>query len=181
MPCIASLGQSRGEPTIRQVYRAFDETADRVFRESVCLSSRGMVHVADLLLALFEHHRDLVAPVLATGWQPLRLTRPDHDSGIPMVNEPDLHALLVTAYRFALVQPAPGIINPAVLWGATLVREHMPWPSAWTRPWRTLRCTCRIARGHSHLHDNLQHQSIERFDAASRSEHLGCTHHLRPS
>jgi len=112
MPAVAATAR---EPTIGEIYAAFDPAAQRVFRAAMSYSRGGVVRVRDLLLALW-HAAEL--PEELRRMAPVPSGEPGGRWLTPMSNEPALRELLQRSHRLAQMQSPSGgrgVISPLLM------------------------------------------------------------------
>jgi hypothetical protein len=105
----------RQEPTISQIYRAFDDQSHAVYRRAMSLSRNGVVSIDHVLSTIATLYPEL-AHALGTARHCWR--RPDTaGAGLtagPAANHPDLRRALAIAYRLAEEPGARrGLLTPA--------------------------------------------------------------------
>ncbi len=136
-------------PTISQIYAAFDDNMHRVFRRAMHLSRGGTVRTGDVLTALHDLGRRVVAGLLPADWRPPPLVHPDPRPLVAMSNEPAVKAWLAEA--LALAERVPNRDKPsltmATAWAIAFRLQSvplqralpealsalgLPWPETWT-------------------------------------------------
>jgi hypothetical protein len=106
-----------------QIYAAFDPRSFSLFHAAIRRSRDGVVRAADLRYALATQAADCCPGPIPPSWQPEADSQGEHVPWrSPVSNEPELRAILQSAYRLA-VEASRGrgaIIRPQELWAAAL-------------------------------------------------------------
>lgn len=120
------------EPSISEIYAAFDADSHQIFRAAMSFSRGGVVRVNDLLAALITSEF-IPSDLIPDSWHHRSLSQNDDSWVTPMSNEPALRVLLAKAYRLAAeaTEQQPQI-TASILFTAGLLQVP-----AYPRPLRT--------------------------------------------
>ncbi|MEQ8637464.1 MAG: hypothetical protein RJQ14_08870 [Marinoscillum sp.] len=131
------------EPSISEIYAAFDADSHQIFRAAMSFSRGGVVRVNDLLAALMASEY-IPSDLIPGSWHNRSLAQNDDFWVTPMSNEPALRELLTKAYRLAAeaTEQQPQI-TASILFAAGLLQVP-----AYPRPLRA--AVSQDSRGSTH-------------------------------
>jgi|GEM_PF-1985052 len=110
------------DPTISQIYAAFDPAMMALFQSAIAVSRDAVVRVSDLRSTLIASTEGIVQDVMPTN-SPKRNRPASSSSRGPLANDPALRELFQQCYRLAKQRsPDSPMITPAVL-AETLIAE----------------------------------------------------------